>query len=93
MYKRLLTALERRKSLHKEEESLGKLLASQQENLIAQPPPYNLSFHDGLLGELSTVKLQKHTLDIALRTEKKILEEWKVKVEEAGKKVRAAREE
>ena len=92
VYKRQLTALERRASLHREEESLGSLLASRQENLISQPPPYNLSFYDGLLGELATINLQQHTLGIALRTEKKVLEERKLRVEQEGGKVQNSRE-
>jgi small-conductance mechanosensitive channel len=92
VYKRQITALEREASLRREEESLGKLLVSRQENILDKPPPYNLSLFDGLLGELTTRKLQKHTLEIALRTEKKVLEEWKIKVEREGKKVRDAKE-
>jgi len=92
LYKQQLTALERKKSLQREEESLGGLLETRQEDLIAQPPPYNLSFYDGLLGELTTSDLQRHTLEIALRTEKKVFEELKVKAEQAGQPVRKAKE-
>jgi potassium efflux system protein len=93
IYQRQLTSLKRRASLQKEEKNLGKKLESQQENLIAQPPPYNLSFYDSLLDELSKVKQQEHTISVALKSEKKVLEEGKIKIGEQGQKVREAAEE
>ncbi len=92
-YLRQLTAMERRDSLKKEEKNLGKKLESRQESLLAQAPPYNLSFYDNLLDELAIAKKQEHTLDIALKSEKKVVEEGKVKVGHQGHMVRDATEE
>ncbi|MEN8258542.1 MAG: mechanosensitive ion channel domain-containing protein [Thermodesulfobacteriota bacterium] len=93
IYQRQLTSLERRDSLKKETESLGKKLESQQESLIAQPPPYNLSVYDSLLDELTTAKQQEQTISITLKSAKKALEEAKNKLALAGQRVREATEE
>jgi small-conductance mechanosensitive channel len=93
VYQRQLTSIERRDSLKKEEESLGKKLESQQESLIAQPPPYNLSVYDSLLDDLTTAKQQEQTIGITLKSAKKVLEEAKTTLEQAGQKVREATEE
>jgi potassium-dependent mechanosensitive channel len=92
VYQRQLTSIERRDSLKKEEENLGKKLESQQESLIAQPPPYNLSFYDSLLDELTTVKQQELTITSVLKSAKVVFEEAKSKLEQAGHKVREATE-
>ena len=93
VYQRQLTAIERRASLRKEKENLGKKLDSQQGNLIAQPPPYNLSRYDSLLDELKTTKQQKQAITIALKSAKKVFEEAKKEFEQAEKNVREATEE
>ena len=93
VYQRQLTSIERRDSLKKEEESLGKKLESQQESIIAQPPPYNLSVYDSLLDDLTTAKQQEQTIGITLKSAKKVLEEAKTTLEQAGQKVREATEE
>ncbi len=93
IYLRQLTAMERRDSLKKEEANLGKKLESRQETLLAQTPPYNLSFYDNLLDELAIAEKQEHTLDIAVKSEKKVVEEGKVKVGHQGHMVRDATEE
>jgi potassium efflux system protein len=92
IYQRQLTSIERRNSLKKETENLGTKFESKQESLIAQPPPYNLSFHDILLDELTTARQHEQTLNIALKSAKKVLEEAINKLEQAGKKVRDATE-
>ncbi len=91
-YQRQLTSIERRDSLKREEENLGKKLTSQQESLIAQPPPYNLSAYDSLLDQLTTVKQQEQTITIVLKSTKKALEEAKSKLEQAGHNIREATE-
>ncbi|MBU1233261.1 MAG: mechanosensitive ion channel [Proteobacteria bacterium] len=93
VYQRQLTSIERRDSLTREKEKLGKQLESQQESLIAQPSPYNLSFYDSLLDELTTVQQEEQTIIIVLKSEKKVFEEAKTKLEQAGHNVRAATEE
>ncbi len=92
VYQRQLTSIERRVSLKKEKENLGKKLESQQESLIAQPPPYTLSVYDSLLDELATAKQHEQAITIALKSAKKVLEEAKKELEQAGKKVREATE-
>ena len=76
VYQRQLTAIERRVSLRNEKENLGKRLDSQQGTLIAQPPPYNLSRYDSLLDELKTTKQQKQAITIALKSAKKVFEDF-----------------
>ncbi len=93
VYQRQLTSTERRDSLKREEANLGKKLESQQESLISQPPPYTLTIYDALLDGLTTVKQQEQTITIVLKSAKKVFEEAKTKLEEAGHKVRDAIEE
>ena len=88
IYQRYFTAMERRDSLNKEEKSLSNRLDSQQESLMLQLVPYNLSIYDSLLDELTTVKQQEQSIDIALKSAKEVLEEAKTKLEQARQKVR-----
>ncbi len=93
IYQSQLTATERQNSLKKEKANQGNKLNSQQDSLIAQPPPYNLSRYDSLLDELKTTKQQKQAITIALKLAKKVLEEAKNEFEQAEKNVREATEE
>ena len=92
VYQRLLTSIERRDSLERKKENLGKKLESQQDSFIAQPPPYNLSVYDNFLSELVTIKQQEQTIITVLKSAKKVFEETKIKFDETGHSVRDAKE-
>lgn len=92
VYQRQLTATERQDSLKIEKKNLGNKLDSQQESLLAQPPPYNLSRYDSLLDELETTRQQKQAISIALKLAKKVFENAKNDSALAEKNVREATE-
>lgn len=92
-YQRQITALKRQKSLQNEQENLDKELATKQEMLFSRPPPYNLSTYDGLLDQLATQVKQEQTAHLALKANRKTLEETKTRFEETGHGVREAREQ
>lgn len=92
-YQRQITALKRRDSLQNEQENLDKELATKQEMLFSSPPPYNLSTYDGLLDQLATLVKQEQTAHLALKANRKTLEEAKTRFEETGHEVREALED
>lgn len=92
-YQRQVTALRRQASLKREKEILDKELSSQQDMLVAQPPPYNLSTYDRLLDQLATLDKEEQAANEALKSSKTTLEKAKNRFEESGHQVREAEED
>jgi len=74
--------------LHFAVDLLRKKLLGGQEQGIAQTPPYNLSFYDGIMDELAEAQQQKETLNLALKLSKRTLEDYALRLEKARKEWR-----
>ncbi len=73
-YERLLTAANKKSGLEKDEALQIEKLKDPGGASMAQRPPYNLSFYDNLLGELTAVQQRKETLNLAVKLSKRSLE-------------------
>ena len=90
-YERLLTAV--KKNSAQEEVLLREKSQGEEQRGIAQMPPYNLSFYDGIMDELAAAEQQKETLSLAAELSKRALEDVNLRLENARKEWRGLKDQ
>ena len=92
VYQRLLTALNKKKILEKEEALLKEKEQIQQQITLSKNPPYSLSFYDTILDKLITDDNKKETAILGISLAEKALADAKAKLDESGQGLRKSKE-
>ncbi len=92
VYQRLLTALNKKKILEKEETLLKEKEQIQQQITLSKNPPYSLSFYDTILDKLITDDNKKETAILGISLAEKALADAKAKLDESGQDLRKSKE-
>jgi potassium efflux system protein len=92
VFQRLLTALNKKKILEKEEALLKEKGQIQQQITLSKNPPYSLSFYDTILDKLITDDNKKETAILGISLAEKALADAKAKLDESGQDLRKSKE-
>jgi potassium efflux system protein len=92
VYQRLLTALNKKKILEKEEALLQEKKQTQHQISLSKNPPYSLSFYDTILDKLITDDHKKETAILGVSLAEKALEDAKSRLDESGQDLRKFKE-
>ena len=92
VYQRLLTALNKKKILEKEEALLQEKGQIQQQITLSKNPPYSLSFYDTILDKLIVNDNKKETAILGISLAEKALADAKAKLDESGQDLRKSKE-
>ncbi|MDH4204133.1 MAG: mechanosensitive ion channel [Desulfobacteraceae bacterium] len=93
VYQRLLTALNKKKILEKEEALLKEKVQTQQQITLPENPPYSLSFYDTILDKLITDDHKKETAILGISLAEKALEDARSRLDDSGQDLRKSKEE
>jgi small-conductance mechanosensitive channel len=93
IYQRLITALNKRIVLEKEETFLREKLENMQQSGIQQNPPYSLSFYDNILDQLVTADHKKETAVLETSLVEKTLEDATLRLDESRQNLRKLKED
>jgi potassium efflux system protein len=92
VYQRLLTALNKKKILEKEEALLKEKVQTQQQITLSEKPPYSLSFYDTILDKLISDDNKKETAILEISLADKALEDARSKLDESQHDLRKYKE-
>ena len=92
VYQRLLTALNKKKILEKEEALLQEKGQIQQQITLSKNPPYSLSFYDTILDKLIADDNKKETAFLGISLADKALADARVKLDESQQDLRKSKE-
>jgi potassium efflux system protein len=92
VYQRLLTALNKKKILEKEEALLKEKVQTQQQITLSEKPPYSLSFYDTILDKLISDDNKKETAILEISLADKALEDARSKLDESQQDLRKYKE-
>ncbi len=93
IYQRLVTALNKKTVLEKEETFLREKVEGRQQNALSQNPPYSLSFYDSILDQLAAADHNKETAGLEAKLVERALEEAVSRLEEGQQNLRRIKEE
>ena len=93
VYQRLLTALNKKKILEKEEALLQDKKQTQHQISLSKNPPYSLSFYDTILDKLITDDHKKETAILGISLAEKALEDTKSRLDDSQQDLRKFKEE
>ena len=88
VYQRLLTALNKKKILEKEEALLQEKKQTQHQISLSKNPPYSLSFYDTILDKLITDDHKKETAILGVSLAEKALEDAKSRLDDSRQDLR-----
>ena len=92
VYQRLLTALNKKKILKKEETLLQEKGQIQQQITLSKNPPYSLSFYDTILDKLITDDNKKETAILGISLAEKALADAKSRLDDSRQDLRKSKE-
>jgi small-conductance mechanosensitive channel len=92
VYQRLLTALNKKKILEKEEALLQDKKQTQHQISLSKNPPYSLSFYDTILDKMITDEHEKETAVLGVSLAEKALEDARSKLDESSQDLRKYKE-
>jgi len=92
VYQRLLTALNKKKILEKEEALLQEKKQTQHQISLSKNPPYSLSFYDTILDKLITDDHKKETAILGVSLAEKALEDAKSRLDDSRQDLRKFKE-
>jgi small-conductance mechanosensitive channel len=93
VYQRLLTALNKKKILEKEEALLQEKKQTQHQISLSKNPPYSLSFYDTILDKLNTDDHKKETAILGVSLAEKALEDAESRLDDSRQDLRKFKEE
>jgi potassium efflux system protein len=93
VYQRLLTALNKKKILEKEDALLKEKVQTQQQVTLSENPPYSLSFYDTILDKLIADDNKKETAVLEISLTDKALDDARSKLDEIQQDLRKSKEE
>jgi potassium-dependent mechanosensitive channel len=93
VYQRLLTALNKKKILEKEEALLKEKVQIQQQITLSKNPPYSLSFYDTILDKLIVGDNKKETAILGVSLAEKALADAKSTLDDSRQDLRKSKEE
>ncbi|SPD73889.1 putative MscS Mechanosensitive ion channel [uncultured Desulfobacterium sp.] len=92
VYERLITALNKSSAQEEEETGLKEKIKAGRQVVIEKKPPYNLSFYDNILDELTESQQQLETFGFALKLSDTTSEDAKLRLEKAQKDWRSQKD-
>ncbi len=93
VYQRLITSLNRKVSLKKEEENLSRMSDAEHDRPVTDAPPYSLSVFDPVLDKLTAADQEELTANATLKFIKRSLEDAQTRHELISQKLRGIKEQ